>query len=442
MSRDLAPLALSALSDATKAGADAGEVLISCGESLDVEARQGDVETVETGGGQDFAVTVYFGQRKGSAHSSGLTEESIAQSVATACAIAKQTAEDPCAGLAPAELMATEFPDLDCDRPWKIGVREAIEKAVAVEKAMFADPAITNSEGASVSRSRNVGVYANTHGFVGEYADTLHDISAIAVAGKGAQMQRDHWSSVHRHPDGLETPEAVGKKAAQRAAQRLGARKPATRNMPVAMIPEIARGFIGHFVAAISGGNIYRNASFMCERLGETCFPPFVRLIERPYLPGAIGSASFDAEGVATPKERVFVDGGVAHHYALGSYSARKLGMQTTANAGGVHNLCLETDDSEPPLPFAELLERMGEGFLVTEFIGAGVNLVTGDYSRGAVGFMVENGRIAYPVEEVAVAGNLKTMFQSIRAVGDDVDTRGAIRSGSILLGDVTVAGE
>lgn len=439
MLRDLATAALSA---AKKAGADTAEVLVESEESLDVEAREGDVETVETGHSRHLGVTVYFGRRKGSAESSGLGEENMEKAVAAACAIAKQTAEDPCAGLAPAELMATEFPDLDIDRPWALDAREAIDKAVACERALYTVPEITNSEGASVSTTRSTGVYANTHGFVGEYADTRHNIGAIAVAGKGAGMQRDYWTTCHRHHERLETPEEVGKKAAQRAVRRLGARKIPTRNMPVLFIPEIACGLVGHFVGAISGGRLYRKASFLRERLNTACFPSFIRIVEYPRLRGALGSAVFDDEGVATPQERVFVERGVLKHYALGSYSARKLDMQSTGNAGGVHNLCLETEDDTPLLSFDELLARMGEGFVVTELIGAGVNLVTGDYSRGATGFMVENGRIAHPVEEVAIAGNLETMFRGIQALGNDIDTRSSIRSGSILIDDLTVAGD
>lgn len=431
-----------ALEEALKSGADSAEVSTATSDNLCVDARNGEVETVQRGDSKDFSITVYLGQHKGSATSSGLEEENIRKTITAACDIAKHTAEDKYTGLAPAELMATEFPDLDTDHPWDIDVEAAINMAVECEDTMRQGQCIINSEGASVSTGRVVQVYSNTHGFHGKSAGTSHSISAVAVAGDNGQMQRDHHYSCHRHHDRLESPADVGAEAARRAAQRLNAQKISTRKMPVMLSPEIARGLLGQFVSAISGGLLYREASFLLNMLGKQCFPPFVRLMEYPHLRGELGSASFDSEGVATPGQRTFVEDGILRHYMLDSYAARKMGMTSTGNADGIHNLTIETEGAEHrPLPFKELLSCMNNGFLVTELIGMGVNLVTGDYSRGAVGFLIENGEVSHAVEEVAIAGNLSDMFRGITAVGTDVDRRGAIHSGSLIIDGMTVAG-
>jgi PmbA protein len=433
----LAELSQDVLARCMKAGASAAEVGVSSDRGISVNVRLGDVETVEHTRDRGVAVTVYFGQRKGSANTADLAPASIEASVAQACAIARHTEADPCAGLADPDRLATRFPDLDLWHPWRLDAERAIELGIACEAAGRAfDARIRNSDGASVSSSESLSVYVNSHGFVGREWATRQNVSCSLVAEDGAGMQRDYWYTTARAAADLEDVQAVGRKAAERAVRRLGARPLTTRECPVLFIPEVARGLIGHFVSAISGGALYRRASFLLDHAGKRVFPEWFSIVERPHIPRGHGSCTFDSEGVATVDSDLVRDGVVAR-YVLGSYSARKLGLQSTGNAGGIHNLVVGTG----PLDFGDLVKMMGTGLVVTEVIGQGVNTVTGDYSRGAAGFWVENGAIAYPVEEITIAGNLRQMFAGIRAVGRDVDPRSQILTGSILVDRLTVAG-
>lgn len=427
-----------ALSDAGSRGADQAEAATSVGTGLSVTVRKGEVETLEYQRDRSFTVTVYFGTRKGSASTSDLSPGAIAEAVEKACSIARYTAEDPFAGLADPELMAQDPPDLHLDLPWQLTPDEAIALAAECEAAgMSLDKRITNSEGGSVNTGRGVRVYGNSHGFVGSYASTSHGVSCVLVAGSGEGMERDYWYTSARDPGSLMTPEAVGRKAAERTLRRLGGRRIATCTTPVIFPAELARGMLGSFVSAIRGTAQYRRASFLLDAVGESVFPAGVRIDERPHLPGAMASVPFDSEGVAT-RDRMLVEGGVLRSLVLSSYSARKLGLRTTANAGGIHNLVVSGGGGS----LDELMATMGRGFLVNELMGQGVNVVTGDYSRGASGFWVEDGEIAYPVTEVTIAGNLKDMLLGIVAVGNDVDDRGAIRTGSVLIDRMRVAGD
>lgn len=431
------------LDQARKAGASAAEAAVSCDDGLSVNVRLGEVETLEYHRDQGVGVTVYFGNRKGSASTSDLKSEALRETVEAAARIARYTAEDPCAGLADAALMAHDYPDLDLDHPWALEAEDAIVLARDCEAAaMQADARINNSEGSELSTFRGTAIYGNSHGFIGGYTGTRHSLSCTVVAEDEGGMQRDYWYSVARDRSALESPAEVGRHAAERTLRRLGARRLSTREAPILFAPELARGVIGHFVAAIRGGALYRKASFLLDALGEPLFPGFVRVHERPHLQGALGSAPFDGEGVRTG-ERDVVSGGVLQGYVLDSYSARKLGLVTTGNAGGVHNLLIEPGSvTGGTTDQTGLLKEMGTGLLVTELIGHGVNTVTGDYSRGAAGYWVENGELAWPVEEITVAGNLRDVFRRIVAVGSDVDARGNIQSGSLLVERMTIAGE
>lgn len=434
----LETLAEDALARARKGGASAAEVGASLAGGLSVTVRKGEVETLEHQRDRGFSVTVYFGQRKGSASTSDLAPQAIQETVDKACTIARYTAEDACAGLPDREAMAVDPPDLDLDHPWEIEPDQAVALARDCEAAgLQADERITNTEGGSLSSHRGLRVYANTHGFSGGYASTSHSLSCALIAGKGDQMQRDYWYTLSRCADTLESPEAVGRRAAERTLRRLGARKVSTRSVPVIFVAELARGFLGHLVGAVKGGAQYRKASFLLDAAGTQVLPEWMSLEERPHIPRAMGSAPFDAEGVAT-HDRMLVDAGVLQGYVLSTYSARRLGLRTTGNAGGIHNLHVRGDGQD----FAALLRRMGRGLVVTELMGQGVNGVTGDYSRGASGYWVEGGEIAHPVQEVTIAGNLKELYRDIQAVGSDVDRRGVIQCGSLLVGRMTVAGD
>ncbi|MFO1425064.1 MAG: metalloprotease PmbA [Candidatus Competibacteraceae bacterium] len=426
------------LAEARVQGASAAEAAVSFSSALSVTVRMGEVETLEHHRQRGLGVTVYFGQSQGAASTADWRPEAIRDTVRSACAIARHTAADPCAGLADPDRLAREIPDLDLYHPWPLAAEEAIERARECEAAALTlDPRIRNSEGGSVTTHAGLMVYGNSHGFCGGYPTTRHSISCSVIAQDESGMQRNHWYSVARDRDEMETPVAVGRKAAERALRRLGSRRLGTRQVPVLFAPELARGLIGHGVAAIRGGALYRKASFLLDRLGTSVFPAFVTIRERPHLRKALGSAPFDSEGVATA-DRDVVSDGVLQGYVLDSYSARRLGMKTTGNAGGAHNLIVEPG----PLGHAELLRQLDTGLWVTELLGHGVNGVTGDYSRGAAGFWVEHGEIQFPVHEITIAGNLSTMFKSIVAVGNDVDARGGIRCGSLLLERMTVAGE
>ena len=421
-------------------GATQAEVSCSEERGLSVDVRMGAVETVESTHDRGIGVTVYFGQRKGSASTADLREDSLGATVEQACAIARHTEDDPAAGLADPALMARlpagGFPEFDAWHPWPIDADRAVDLALACEAAGREDARIANSDGASVGSSASLGVYANSHGFVGRERSTQHTIGCALIAGQGDAMQRDGWYSTALSADDLEAAAAVGRRAAERTAARLQPRSVATGDLPVLFAAEVARSLVGHLVGAVSGGALYRKASFLVDSAGTQLFPDWFAIDELPFLARGFRSAAFDAEGVAT-RESALVRDGVLQRYVLGSYSARKLGLATTANAGGVHNLQVAANAGS----FGELLRGMGRGLLVTELMGQGVNAVTGDYSRGAAGFWVEDGQIAYPVDGITVAGNLKAMYRAIEAVGGDVDPRSHIRTGSILVGRMTVAG-
>jgi PmbA protein len=434
---DLASVVTLILEEAKRQGASAAEAGVNAENGLSVTVRLGEVETVEHNRDKGLGVTVYFGQRKGSASTSDFSREAVRETVGAACAIARNTAEDPCAGLADAALMAAHIPDLDLNHPWALSAEHAIELAKECEAAAQAvDKRITNSEGATVSSHAGKRVYGNSHGFFGAYPSSRHSVSCAVIADDGHGMQRDYWYTVARDRDDLEAVRGVGQRAGERTVRRLGGRRLSTRQVPVLFIADVAGGLFGNFIRAVRGESLYRKASFLLDQLGETIFPEFMRIHEQPHLQKALGSAPFDGEGVAT-RARDLVTAGVLQGYVLDSYAARKLGTQTTGNAGGVHNLTVDPG----PLDFAGLLKEMDSGLLVTEMMGMGVNIVTGDYSRGAAGFWVENGTVQYPVEEITIAGNLREMFKGIVAVGNDVDIRSNTRTGSVLIERMTVAG-
>lgn len=433
----LAQLAEDVIRRARAAGASQAEVSASIDSGLNLNVRMGEVETVERTRDRGFGVTVYFGQRKGSASTADLAPDSLAATIEQACAIARHTEADPCAGLADAALMASEFPDLDVWHPWDLDVDSAIALGKRIEDAGRAVSGITNSEGASVQTGTSLGVYANSHGFVGRERGTRHSLSCALIAGDSNGMQRDYWFDSVRDADDFMDAGALGRKAAQRTLARLGARSLSTRQSPVLFAPEVARGLIGHLLSAVSGGAQYRESSFLLGHVGKPVLPAWLDIVERPLLPRGQGSAAFDAEGVAT-RESALVEGGVLARYLLGSYSARKLGLTTTANAGGVHNIVVGHGEDD----FAQMLKRLDTGLLVTDVMGQGVSIITGDYSRGASGFWVENGEIAFPVEEITIAANLRDMLANIVAVGADVDPRSHVLTGSILVQRMTVAGE
>ncbi|TBV75026.1 metalloprotease PmbA [Pseudoxanthomonas winnipegensis] len=433
----LARLSERLLDMARARGASQAEVSCSEDRGLNVNVRLGEVETVESTQDRAIGVTVYFGQRKGSASTADLREDSLAATVEQACAIARYTEDDAAAGLADAARMATAFPDLDTWHPWELDADTAIDLALACEAAgRQADARISNSDGASVGSGYGLSVYANSHGFIGRERGTHHSISCALIAGTGEGMQRDGWYTTALARERLQAPEAVGLRAAQRTVARLAPRDLATGQYPVLYSAEVARSLIGHLLGAVSGGALYRKASFLLDRAGTQVFPDWFSIEERPLLRGGLRSGSFDAEGVATV-DSPLVAHGVLQRYVLGSYSARKLGLSSTGNAGGVHNLIVSSNAGDLP----SLLREMGTGLLVTELMGQGVNGVTGDYSRGAGGFWIENGQIAYPVDNVTVAGNLKDIFAAIEAVGSDIDPRSHIEMGSLLVGKMTVAG-
>jgi len=433
----LAEISQRLLARARALGASQAEVSCSEERGLNVSVRMGEVETVESSNDRGIAVTVYFGKRKGSASTADLHESSLEATVEQACAIARHTEDDEAAGLADPELMAREFPDLDTWHPWRLDADEAVELALACEAAgREADPRVANSDGASFGSGESLAVYANSHGFVGRERETQHSLGLALIAGHGEAMQRDGWYSIGLARQDLESPAAIGRRAAERAVSRLDPRSVATGQYPVLFSAEVARSLVGHLLGAVSGGALYRKASFLLDSVGTRLFPEWLSIHERPLLPHGLRSAAFDADGVATRDNPLVVDG-VLRRYVLGSYSARKLGLQTTGNAGGVHNLEVSANAGT----LQDMLRGMGRGLLVTELMGQGVNPVTGDYSRGAAGFWVEDGQIAFPVDELTIAGNLRTMFAAVEAVGSEVDPRSHIRTGPILVGKMTVAG-
>jgi PmbA protein len=436
--QDLQDVVTLALAEARGLGASDAEAGVSVDTGLSVTARLREVETLEYQRDRGMGVTVYRGKRKGSASTGDLSASAIRDTVAKAYSIAGFTAEDESAGLPEPDTLAREFPDLDLFHPWSIDPDAARDQAIACEAAALdADPRIGNSEGATLSTHRGMRVFGNSLGFLGSTTSTLHSLSCVVVAEAAEEMQRDYWYSTVRDWRDLEDGVSIGKQAAARALRRLNARKLSTVTAPVLFVPELARGLFGHFLGAIRGGSQYRRASFLLDAAGEQVFPEWMQISERPHLRKALSSASFDSEGVAT-RDREIVEHGVLTGYVLSTYSARKLGLKTTGNAGGVHNLIVGGGSED----FAGLLRRMDRGLVVTELMGQGVNGVTGDYSRGAAGFWVEKGVIAYPVHEITIAGSLRDMYRHVVAVGNDVDTRGGIRTGSVLLEQMTIAGE
>src|SRR6516162_2334894 len=436
----LADVVTLALEEARRAGASQCEADVSVSQGLSVSVRLGEVDTVEYQRDRGLAVTVYFGRRKGAASTADLMAAAVRETVAKASAIARYTAEDPYAGLVEPDALAREIPDLDLDHPWDITPEEAIELARSCEAhGLAVDARVSNSEGAGVGSQRHTGVYGNSLGFLAGYSSTSHSTSCTLIAQAGDDMQRDYWWSVARDSAELEAAASIGRIAGERALARLGAQRLTTRRAPVAYSAEMARGLMRHFIGAISGPSQYRKSSFLLNAAGEQVFPQFIAMHERPHIPRGLASSPFDQEGAAT-HDRELVRAGVLDGYVLGSYSARRLGLKTTGNAGGIHNLLVTT--TQGGLEREALLARLDTGLLVTELMGQGVNGVTGDYSRGASGFWVENGVIAYPVHEITIAGNLKSMYRDMVALGSDIDPRGGIRTGSVLIGEMTIAGE
>ena len=422
---------------AKQAGASSAETEVSFGTGQNVSVRLGEAENIEYNRDKGVSVTVYFGQQKGHASSSDLSANALKDTVEAACNIAKYTAKDEFCGLADANLMAKSAADLDLYHPWQISVEDAIEIAKTCEAAaMDVDrKRITNSEGAGVSNSEGVFAYANSHGFVGGYPSSRHSISCSVIAEEGGAMQRDYWYSNARDMTDMYSAEYVGKLAGNRTIRRLGAKTITTGQYPVLFEAPLASGLISSLIGAISGGSLYRKSSFLLDSLGTQIASNLLNIEELPHLKKGLASSPFDSEGVAT-KPRKLVENGVLQGYVLGSYSARKLGMTTTGNAGGSHNLIVQSTGQN----LAELLKLMGTGLLVTEVLGSGLNMVTGDYSRGAAGFWVQNGVIAYPVEEITIAGNMSDMLKQIIAVGNDVLVQGSKQTGSILIEKMTVA--
>ncbi|MBT9522502.1 MAG: metalloprotease PmbA [Dechloromonas sp.] len=426
------------LKHAKTKGATACEVDVSEGFGQSVTVRCNEVETIEFNRDKGIGITIYSGQRKGYASTSDFSAQALRETVEAALDIARFTAEDDCAGLADAALMAKDVPDLDLYHPWALTVEDAIETARRCEQAAFeASPLVSNSEGASISTQQAHFVSANSLGFMGGYPTSRHYISCSVISGEQDAMQRDDWYTTHRDARRLDDAAQVGRIAAERAVARLGGRKVKTGEFPIILEAPLAGGLLGSLVHAASGGALYRKSSFLIDQLGKKIMPDFVNIAERPHIKCGLGSASFDSDGVAT-RDRDLVSNGILQGYFLSTYTARKLGMQTTANAGGSHNLVIEPGE----LGLEGLMAKMGRGLLVTELLGHGINYVTGDYSRGAAGFWIEDGKIAYPVEEITIAGNLKSMLAGIVAVGNDVQVRGSKQTGSIMLDRMTIAGE
>ncbi len=435
---ELQTIASDILKEAAKRGASHAEVGIDANKGFSVTAREGDVETIEYHQDKSIDVVVYFGKRCGTASLSDIRPEAISAAVDAACHIAKFTGEDPDSGLADKSELAFNYPQLKLAYPWQISVEEAGKLACECEReAVSYDERIISAESADVVTIQSYDVYANSHGFSGAFSYTRHEISCVLVAKDGDDMQRDYSYTISVDPSKLESTSKIAKQAAERTIKRLGARRLPTMKAPVLFMPEEARGLLGHFSASIQGGSLYRKASFLVDHLGKKIFPDFVHIGEHPHLEFGLGSVAFDDDGVMT-RPNVFVENGILKSYSLGVYSARKLGMKTTGNAGGTHNLTIKSGQKD----FTALLKTMDRGLIVTEVMGQGVNIMTGDYSRGAGGFWVENGEIQYPVHEITIAGRLQDMYAHIAEIGSDVDVRGNIRTGSILIEEMMIAGE
>lgn len=425
------------LAEAKSRGASAAETEVSEAFGESVTVRKNEIETIEYHRDKGITTTVYLGQQRGHASTADFTDQAIQAAVDKAITIARYTAPDDCSGLAEAHLLAKHTPDLELYHPWELSIEDAITLARNCEAAALAvDPRIKNSEGANVTTQEAQFVYANSHGFLSGYPSSRYSLSCSVIAEENQAMQRDHWYSQARDRQALQDAESVGKLAGQRTIQRLNARQLSTRQTPVIFEAAQACGLLAHFTDAVSGVNLYRKSSFLLDSLGRQVFSPMVSIREKPHLPQGLASAPFDEEGVAT-QDRDIVKAGVLQGYFLGSYSARKLGLQTTGNAGGHHNLILQSGSDD----LTALLRRMGKGLLVTELLGQGVNPITGDYSRGAAGFWIEGGEIAYPVEEITIAGNLQQMFLDIVAIGNDIDRRSSRQCGSVWIANMTVAG-
>lgn len=435
--QQLEKVAEQVLDFAKQEGASSAEVAVQIALGFSVNVRNSQIDTVEHNHDKGVSITVYRGQASGSASTTDMNADSLRQVVQAAINIAKYTQEDPCNGLADKMLMAMEFPDLDIYHPWGLTTEQAIEKLIECETiARKYDKRITNSDGVSLSTHEGLDVYANSHGFIGRHKNTRHNISCVLIAEQGDEMQRDYEYTVSCDPQRLTNLKAIATDAAKKTLERLGSRSISTQRVPVLFRADVARGLLNHFISAIRGGALYRKATFLLDHLGKPIFPSWFSLEEQPYLKNSLSSSAFDDEGVQT-YQKYFIEQGILKSYCLDSYTARKLKLETTANAGGTHNLIVSHSDIE----LKALLKQMNTGLLVTEVMGQGVNITTGDYSRGASGFWVENGEIQFPVSEITIAGNLKDIFANIAAIANDVDTRGNIRTGSILVEQMMVAG-
>ena len=436
--KDLTNILEFVLSEAKKKGVDQAEIAATHSTGLNVTARLGDTEVLEYANDRGVGITIYNGMRKGNASTSDFSISALQETLEKACVFAKHTAADKFSGLAdPDNLASSPFPNLDCKHKWDLSVDEAINMAINCEEiALTFDPRISNSEGASVATRVTAKAYGNTHGFLDCYTTTNHSISCVVVGHSSDEMQRDYWYSSARDSKDLDSLRQIGKKAAKRTLNRLGAKKIKTTNAPVVFSPELARGFLGHAIAAITGSAQYRKSSFLLDAVGKQIFPEFLQIQERPHIKKGMASKVYDAEGVATNDRELVVDG-ILQEYVLSSYSARRLGLKTTGNAGGTHNLVVPGNTSGKK----EIIKTLSRGFLVQELIGQGVNGVTGDYSRGAVGYWIEDGQVSYPVHEVTIAGNLLDLYKRISMVGNDQDVRGGFRCGSLLVDDMKIAG-
>ncbi|TEA79072.1 metalloprotease PmbA [Allopusillimonas ginsengisoli] len=435
-------LVADALAHAKTLGASDAAAEVSESRGLSVAVRNNDVETVEQTRDRSLDLTVFAGNRRGSASTSDFSAKALRETVEAAWHIARYTAEDPAAGLPDASALATDYPDLQLHHPWDISAEDAASMAISAERAARqVSPLVTNTDGASVDTYEGHFVLGNSRGFMGGYPYSRHSLSVAPIAGRGASMHRDYWYTTARNAQNLADPEAVGRYAAQRTLSRLSAKRIKTGRFPVLFEAPLAVGLLGALVQASSGGALYRKASFLLDALGKPVLANHVDVSENPFIPGAMGSSGFDGEGVRTSARDV-VAGGILQGYFLSTYTARKLGMQTTGNAGGSHNLLLASRLTDPADDLPAMLRKMGTGFLVTELIGQGVNYVTGDYSRGAFGYWVENGEIRHAVQEVTIAGNLADMFRQIAAVGADTITRGSKTTGSILIEQMAIAGQ
>ncbi|WP_340617184.1 metalloprotease PmbA [Xenorhabdus entomophaga] len=421
-----------------KAGSDAAEVAVNKTTGISVSTRFSEVENVEFNSDGALGITVYHQQRKGSASSTDLSPEAIARTVQAAIDIARYTSPDPYAGPADKELLAFEAPELDLFHPADLDADTAIELAARAEQASLqADKRITNTEGGSFNSHYGIRVFGNSHGMLQSYCSSRHSMSSCVIAEQDGNMERDYAYTIGRHFDDLKSPEWVGQECARRTLSRLGARKLPTMKAPVIFSAEVATGLFGHLVGAISGSSIYRKSSFLLDSLGKQILPSWLTIEEQPHLLRGLASTPFDSEGVRTTPRDIIKDG-VLQTWLLTSYSARKLGMTNTGHAGGIHNWHIAGQG----LDFAGLLRELGTGLLVTELMGQGVSAITGDYSRGASGFWVENGEIQYPVSEITIAGNLKDMWANMVTIGNDIETRSNIQCGSVLLPEMSIAGQ